>query len=282
MANQQIDELAFRSFERARHDALAGSYHDFFAPITALAIEPLLDAAHVAPGSRLLDFACGSGVLAGAAARRGMAAFGVDLAPSMIALARTLNPSVDFREGDVEALPFNEASFDAVACNFGLGHFPNAERAMTECMRVLRPEGYLAVSWWDVPSRQRIQGLFVDALQQVGAAPPPELPAGPPIFSYSEDGELRRLLEQAGLLSVAIKQYSSTYRVDSIETLWAGSMGSLVRTSAVVLAQTPETQKRIRAAYGHLASAYADNKELAIPISFKVAAGRARAEQRGG
>lgn len=282
MANEQIDELAFRSFERARHDALAGSYHDFFAPITALAIEPLLSAAHVSPGSRLLDIACGSGVLAGAAARRGMTAFGVDLAPGMIALARSLNPGVEFREGDVEALPFDEASFDAVVCNFGLGHFPNAGRAMTECMRVLRPEGYLAVSWWDVPSRQRIQGLFVDALQQVSAVPPPELPVGPPIFRYSEDAELRWLLEQTGLLSVTIKQYSSTYRVDSIETLWAGSMGSLVRTSAVVTAQTPEIQKCIRAAYDHLASAYVDNKELAIPISFKVAAGRVRAEHREG
>ena len=245
MPSRQIDEVAFRSFERARHDCLAGSYHEFFAPITALAIEPLLSAAHAAPGARLLDVACGSGVLASYAARHGMAAFGVDIAPGMIALARLLNPGMDFREGDVEALPYQDASFDAVVCNFGLGHFPSAERAMNECTRVSRQGGHVGASWWDLPSRQRIQGLLLDALKEVGATAPPDLPAGPPIFRYSEDAELYRLLEQAGLVSITIRQYRHTYHVDSVESLWTGSMGSLARTSAIIAAQKPE----IRQAY---------------------------------
>jgi ubiquinone/menaquinone biosynthesis C-methylase UbiE len=52
-------------------------------------------------------------------------------------------------------LPFEDGSFEAVVCNFGLGHFPRAEYAMAECVRVLRPGGRLAVSWWDEPSRWR-------------------------------------------------------------------------------------------------------------------------------
>jgi SAM-dependent methyltransferase len=274
VSDSQIDDDAFRTFERTRHDSLAVSYHDFFAPITALAIEPLLTAAHVVPGCRLLDVACGSGVLTGHAARRGVAAFGVDVAPRMIELARSLHAGVEFCEGDVEGLPFEDSGFEAVVCNFGIGHFPSAERAMTECTRVLRQRGHLAVSWWDLPSRARIQGLFVDALREVGATPPSDVPAGPPIFRYSEDGELRRLLERAGLVDVTIQQYSNTCRADSVDKMWAGSMGSLARTSAMVLAQTPEMQKRIRAAYDRLAETYKDERGLAVPISFKVAAGQ--------
>jgi SAM-dependent methyltransferase len=274
VSDPQIDEDAFRSFERARHDSLAVSYHDFFAPITALAIEPLLTAAHVVPGCRLLDVACGSGVLTGHAAHRGAAAFGVDVAPRMIELARSLHTGIEFCEGDAEALPFEDSSFEAVACNFGIGHFPSAERAMTECTRVLRQRGHLAVSWWDLPSRARIQGLFVDALREVGATLPSDIPAGPPIFRYSEDSELRRLLERAGLVDVTIQQYSNTCRADSVDKMWVGSMGSLARTSAMVLAQTPEMQKRIRAAYDRLAETYTDERGLAVPISFKVAAGQ--------
>jgi SAM-dependent methyltransferase len=192
----------------------------------------------------------------------------------MVALARSFHPNIDFQEGDVDALPFEDASFDAVVCNFGLGHFPNAERAIRECTRILRKSGSLAVSWWDVPARQRIQGLIVDAVQEVGVTPPKNIPAGPPIYRYSEDAELQQLLENAQLASITVDQHSNTYYADSVETLWVGSMGSLARSSAVVLAQTPEIQARIRAAHARLASIYVQNSGLAIPISFKIAAGR--------
>ena len=274
MPDSQIDEGAFRDFERARHDQLATSYHQFFSAITALAIEPLLAAANVGAGSRILDVACGPGTAASHAAHRGALACGIDLAPRMVELANSVHVGIDFREADVEALPFPDRAFDAVVCNFGIGHFPNPERAITECVRVLRPHGRLALSWWDLPSRARLQGIFVDALREVGATPPAGIPAGPPIFRYSGDSELRRVLDEAGLVRIEIQQHSKSHRVDSIETLWSGSMGSLARTSAVVLAQTPDMQQRIRSAHHRLAKAFADEQGLAVPIAFKVAAGR--------
>jgi len=274
VSDSQIDERVFRDFERVRHDQIAASYHDFFSAITALAIEPLLAAANVTAGCRILDVACGPGSVASYSAHRGAVACGIDLSPRMIELANSLHVGIDFREADIEALPFQDDGFDAVVCSFGIGHFPNPERAMTECVRVLRPRGRLALSWWDLPSRARLQGIFVDALREAGATPPADIPAGPPIFRYSEDSELRRVLEHAGLEGIVIQQYSNMYRVDSIETLWTGSMGSLARTAAVVLAQTPDMQRRIRSAYNRLAGEYMDDQGLAIPIAFKVAAGR--------
>ena len=64
-------------------------------------------------------------------------------------------------------------------CNFGLGHFPEPEAALAECVRVLVPGGRLAFSWWDQPARQRVQGLFREAIAELGLAPPPEVPRGP-------------------------------------------------------------------------------------------------------
>src|SRR6478736_2252084 len=165
-----------RVFEREGHDALAESYHDFFSPVTELAIDPLLREVHLAPGMRLLDVATGPGTLAAEATSRGAHAVGVDLAPGMIALARRLHPGIPFREADIEQLPFGAGAFDAVCCAFALGHIPRPELSLAECMRVLAPGGRIAFSWWDDPSRQRIQGVFREALTEVGVAPPAGAP----------------------------------------------------------------------------------------------------------
>src|SRR4051794_31163858 len=142
-----VDADAFRDFERAAHNRLATSYAEFFTPITDLAAGRLLEAANVGPGVRVLDVASGPGSLAAAAAARGAHAVGVDLASRMIELARQLHPEIEFIEAEVENLPFSDGSFDALICNFGLGHFPRPEASIAECVRVLKPGGAIALSW---------------------------------------------------------------------------------------------------------------------------------------
>ena len=90
----------------------------------------------------------------------------------MIELSRRLHPGIDFREADVEHLPFADHVFDAVVCGFGLGHFPRPEVAITECIRTLTVGGRIAFSWWDEPARQRVQGIFRDAILEVGVSAP--------------------------------------------------------------------------------------------------------------
>src|SRR5690242_16794694 len=182
-----MDSEAFRRFEQVGHDRLAATYGDFFAANTARAIEPLLDGAGVGAGQAVLDVACGPGHVAAGAARRGARVIGVDLSREMVARAARAHPEIHFREGDAEALPFGAAEFDAVVCNFGLGHFPRPEVAAKELARVLRPGGRLALTWWDDPSRSRINGTFLDAVAAAGAQPPRDLPPGPPAFQFSED-----------------------------------------------------------------------------------------------
>ena len=124
MTNQSESELdVFRSFERAAHDTRAKSYYDAFSAVTNRAIEPLLDAAQVREGTKLLDVASGPGTLAGRAAQRSAIVVGTDIAPSMVALARELHPALTFREASAEDLPFAPSSFDCVVSSFGIGHF---------------------------------------------------------------------------------------------------------------------------------------------------------------
>src|SRR3974390_562315 len=100
-----LDPQAFTAFEQAAHDRIASSYAEHFAPLTRLALKPLLDAARIAPGGRLLDLATGPGVAASAAHERGARATGVDVSPGMITLAREAYPSIEFRVAEATALP---------------------------------------------------------------------------------------------------------------------------------------------------------------------------------
>lgn len=167
------DAERFRTHERQRHEELARSYDSFFTPVTALAIPHVCNAIHIASGTSVLDVATGPGALAADLSRRGAHVIGVDLSPGMIAMATQQHPEIDFRVADVEHLPFTDGAFHAVVCKFAIGHFPYPEAAIAECARVLKRSGRIAVSWWDDPGRQRIQGLFREAIAEIGASPPP-------------------------------------------------------------------------------------------------------------
>src|SRR6202047_5007591 len=268
------DADRFRSFERQRHDSLAATYHDFFTPVTALAIKPLLNAVRLYAGAHLLDVATGPGSLAAEALGFGARPIGIDISPGMIALAGNAYPGIEFQVAEVEHLPFADGSFDAIVCNFGLGHFPDPESALTECVRTVKPGGRIALSWWDGPSRQRIQGLFREAIAEIGAAPPSDVPAGYSILRFSDAGELRRLLDGAGLTEVAVRDHRATYLVADVDTLWRGGLGSFAVTSSAIVHQNAAIQAAIRAALERRAALYQTPNGLMLPIAFKIGTGR--------
>jgi SAM-dependent methyltransferase len=268
------DADQLRAFERRRHDSLASTYRDFFTPITALAIPALLAAAGTGPASTLLDVATGPGSVAAEAKRLGASPIGLDLSPGMIALATASNPGIDFRVGDVEHLPFADQSFDAVVCNFGVGHFPWPEAAVAECMRTLKSGGRIALSWWDQPDKQRIQGLFRDAIAEVGVAPPRDVPAAHSNLRFSDADAFRNLLEGAGLGDVRVEDRGSTYVVADVDTLWDGGLGSFAITASAISSQDIATQQAIRAALARHAAVYRTPAGLELPVAFRIGSGR--------
>tara|TARA_Y100000590_G_scaffold147003_1_gene168841 strand:- start:6157 stop:6951 length:795 start_codon:yes stop_codon:yes gene_type:complete len=123
-----------------------------FENATGIAAAQLVSFARVSEGSHLLDVACGTGVVALTAAHHGVTAEGVDLTPELVERAREnaqiARLNVKFTEGDVEALPFQDASFDFVLSQFGHMFGPRAALTTKELLRVLKPKGVIAFSTW--------------------------------------------------------------------------------------------------------------------------------------
>src|SRR3954462_14213403 len=117
------DPAAFTAFEAEGWTRKAATYDRLTGRATARLIEPLLDAAGVQSGTRLLDVAGGPGRCAAAAAARGAVPLGLDAAVGMVAVAR----AIEFQQGDAERLPFADESFDAVVAAFVVNHLPRPE-----------------------------------------------------------------------------------------------------------------------------------------------------------
>lgn len=271
---EAFDAHAFARFEQDGWSRVAEGYHRFFSPVTLQVVGPLLDAAHVAAGTTVLDVATGAGGLAVRAAARGACVIGVDIADPVVALAARLSPELDFRRADAHDLPFADGSFTAVVANFLLPHLGDHRTAAAELTRVLAPGGWLAVSTWDAPERAAVLGVLVAAVAEAGAAPPAQLPPGPPFFAYSADQALGGLLRGAGLREVGVRRLSFVHRVASPAELWNGVLDGTVRTAALVDSQPSQVRRRIRAAFDRLASQYAAGAGLELPVSVKIGSGR--------
>src|SRR5215217_4078838 len=114
--------------------------------------EEFIKKLNLKPGMKVLDVACGTGNLALPAARAGATVTGVDIAPNLVAQARENAKreglKVQFDEGDAEALPYDDASFDAVVTMFGAMFAPRPELVAAELTRVCRPGGFIAMANW--------------------------------------------------------------------------------------------------------------------------------------
>jgi SAM-dependent methyltransferase len=269
-----LDARAFTEFERAAHDHIAAPYAKHFAPLTSLALGPLLDTARVAAGLRALDVATGPGVAAAAARARGAAVTGVDVSPGMVALARKVHPGIVFQEADIVALPFPDGTFDAVVGNFALGHFPEPEAALAECVRVLVPGGALAFSWWGQPAQQRVQGLFRETIAELGLPPHPDVPQGHDTLRFSNPEAFAGLLHGAGLSGVAVTEHRTVQAMPDIEALWQAGMGGMAVTASAIAVQSAATQARAREVLARRAEAHRGPRGLEIPIAYFIGSGQ--------
>ena len=105
----------------------------------------VLDAARVTPGTRLLDAGCGAGLLSLLASLRGAKVSALDASAALLAIVRERIPAADVHEGDLEALPFADGTFDAVAAVNSLFYAANMDTAMRELVRVTRPGGIVVL-----------------------------------------------------------------------------------------------------------------------------------------
>jgi SAM-dependent methyltransferase len=198
----------------------ADVYEEFFLPaLFAQWAEPVAAAAGAQPGQRVLDVACGTGVLARAMAERvgdRGSVVGLDVNDGMLNVARRIAPQIDWRQGVAEALPFADDRFDAVGSQFALMFFNDRGAALREMMRVLKPGGRLAVAVWasldDTPGYAAMVALLQRLFGETHAS---RLRAP---FILGDVDELRALLDDAGLSDAAIATHDGVARFPSIQS----------------------------------------------------------------
>jgi SAM-dependent methyltransferase len=154
----------------------------------------LVEFAGVAPGEKVLDVGCGTGVVAVTAARRGARVWGLDLTPALLEAARENGAlagcaDIAWTEGDAEALPYADAAFDVVLSQFGHMFAPRPGVAMAEIRRVLKPDGRIAFATWPP---EHLVGRIFDFVGRHSPPPPPG--AAPP----AQWGDVRLIAERLG------------------------------------------------------------------------------------
>jgi SAM-dependent methyltransferase len=270
-----IDAEAFHAFEHDGWQRAAEHYVEAFGTVTPQAAAPLLEAVAASAGTRLLDVASGPGFVAAAAAARGARVVGLDFSAAMIAAAALRHQNITFREGDAEALPFDEGAFDAVVMNFGLLHLARPESAIAEAHRVLAPGGRYAFTVWAGPDQALGFGLALQAIERYGR-PDVDLPEGPPFFRFSSADECRGALERAAFVEVRVQTLPLTWHLESPDGIYDALLHGGVRTAAILRRQAPEALAAIRAAIRQSAERYRSGDRIVLPMSAVLAAGAKR------
>jgi len=258
--------MDFHDFERAGWERAADHYGDAFGSLTSQTIPALLRAAAVGRGTRLLDVASGPGYVAAEAAKLGAMPIGVDFAAEMVALASRTHPALAFQEGDAEALPFADRSFDAVAINFGVLHLARPDTALAEAHRVLKSGGRCALTVWAVPDVAVGFGIVLKAIEAHGRMDV-ELPAGPPFFRFSDAAEATRSMAAVGFTDVEVQTVPLVWRLPSGDALCEAFLHGAVRTAALLRAQTPDALAGIRRAIVEGAEKYRNGDRIELPMA---------------
>jgi ubiquinone/menaquinone biosynthesis C-methylase UbiE len=219
----------------------SGNYAAVAERISAVG-ELVVERAGVEPGMELLDVACGAGNATIPAAREGARVTGLDFSPDLLEIARERAADamveIDWVEGDAQALPFDDASFDRVISTFGHMFAPDHERTGAEMRRVCRPGGTIAVACWTP------EGAIGRMFRMTAELLPPP-PGGQPPNLWGTEDHIRELLGDAEFERPEIEWTDES--VESYAHFMLESFGPLLNARELLGERENELDERFRA-----------------------------------
>ncbi|CAN7677870.1 methyltransferase domain-containing protein [Variovorax sp. LjRoot290] len=275
-----MDARLQRRVQRYGWDLAAGDYEALWQAQLADARAGLLAMAAPAAGERVLDVACGTGLVAFEAARAvgpDGRVFGIDLSGQMVDAARLQSSNkalsnVGFARMDAESLALPDASFDLALCALGLMYLPDPERALREMRRVLRPGGRMALAVWGERSRCGWSAVFPIVDAEVASE------VCPLFFRLGQQDTLARLCAEAGFEAVEQRRIATTLRyADGDEACNAAFAGGPVALAWSRFGE--EVRTRVRARYLEAIDAWRQGAGYRVPGEF-VVVGAAAPERR--
>jgi ubiquinone/menaquinone biosynthesis C-methylase UbiE len=223
---------------------IAEAYEANFVPsVFAGLADQLVSAAGIAPGQRVLDVACGTGIVARTAADRAGEhghVSGMDLNDAMLTVARRLRPDLDWRQGNAATLPFPDASYDAVLCQSGLMFVPDVAGAVREMARVTADGGTVGVQVWSSLDRQPGFQPLADAVARHAGRDAVDLVTT--YFRLGDRDELAGHFAAAGLHGTIVRSIPLTLHAPSVDAYVTTEVESTPLLSRI----SDEVYRRIR------------------------------------
>ena len=239
-------------------------YARFAGKIIGTFTDELIQAGGAQDGDRVLDVACGTGLVATRvrlASQKLCIVTGIDINEGMLGVARN-NSEVEWRQGNAAAMPFAEGSFDLVLCQQGLQYFPDRPAAVQEMARVLVPGGRLAVSVWGAYERQPFHVALIEEIgHYIGAEAKAAFDRA---FSLNTAEELRQLAAGAGLADIRVRFTHRTMRHAAPAELIAG-FAATTPIAGQFLAMPADRQRAFVGSILERLSSYMDDGGLAVP-----------------
>lgn len=256
----------------------AEMYEQFFGPaIFRPWSSELLELARPQPGERVLDLACGTGIVAREAAplvQPGGTVTGVDVSPAMLAVAKAKTPpgaAVEWREANAVDVQLPAGQFDLVLCQQGLQFFPDRKAALRGVHRALKPGGRVAVSVWQGLEHHEVYRALFEA--EAGFLDKPLEAVAVP-FSFGDADALRALLQEAGFTRMDVSPKTREVR-------FADANAFVEQTILAATAVMPEMAQEdpaplvnaVKAAMADVLQRHRQGTGVVFPMSANIALG---------
>lgn len=270
-----MDAKLQRRIQRYGWDKASGDYEEYWSKQIEPAQKRLLEMAALRPGERVLDIACGTGLITFPAAitvgPQG-SVVGTDISDRMVERGREESArqglmNVSFQRADAEALDFPESSFDAALCSLGLMYVPDPQNALRQVLRLLKPGGRMGAAVWGQRDRCGWAGIFpiVDARVKSEVCPM--------FFQLGTGNSLRMAMEMAGFCDVTVHRLANALDYESPED----ALGAAFAGGPVALAYAhfdDDIRKEAHAEYLRTIQPYRRGGGYSIPGEFVVALAR--------